>query len=48
VVRAADLGDPRVVRLCEVAQSAAYRAHLADLPGYDARDSGAVQYHFGG
>ncbi len=46
VVRAADLGDPRVVRLCEVAQGPPYRAALAEVPGYDARDSGAVQYHF--
>lgn len=47
VVRARDLGDPRVVAVCEVAQSAAYRADLAGIAGYDATDSGAVQYHFG-
>jgi putative molybdopterin biosynthesis protein len=46
VLRAADLGDPRVVRVCEVAQSAAYRAAVSAVPGYDAADSGAVQYHF--
>jgi molybdate-binding protein len=47
VVRARDLGDPRVVAVCEVAQSPGYRADLGRVAGYDATDSGAVQYHFG-
>lgn len=47
VTRARDLGDARVVRVCEVAQGEAFRAALAAVPGYDARESGAVQYHFG-
>jgi putative molybdopterin biosynthesis protein len=46
VLRAQDLGDSRVVRVCEVAQSAAYRAALQAIPGYDPEDSGALQYHF--
>jgi molybdate-binding protein len=33
VLRASDLGDPRIVRLCEVAQSAAFRAELAAIAG---------------
>lgn len=44
VVRASDLGDPRVVRLCEVAQRAAYRAALATVPGYDAAGAGDIRY----
>jgi putative molybdopterin biosynthesis protein len=44
LVRATSLGDPRVVRLCEVAQSAAFRRDLAEFEGYDATDSGAVQF----
>lgn len=48
VVRARDLGDPRVVRVCEVAQSAVYRADLGRVPGYDPTHSGAVEYHFAG
>lgn len=46
VVRASDLGDPRVVRLCDVAQSAGFRAELSAIAGYDAESSGAVQFHF--
>jgi excisionase family DNA binding protein len=44
VVRAADLGDPRVVRMCEVAQSPAYRRELGAVPGYDADGAGAIRY----
>ncbi|MDP2309103.1 MAG: helix-turn-helix transcriptional regulator [Pseudomonadota bacterium] len=44
VVRAADLGDPRVVRLCEVAQRATYRSALATVPGYDATGAGDIRY----
>lgn len=44
VVRAGDLGDPRVVRLCEVAQSAGYKAELGRIPGYDAKGAGDIRY----
>ncbi len=44
LVRAGDLGDPRVVRLCETAQSAPYRAALDVIPGYDATDAGRIHY----
>ncbi|MES2644410.1 MAG: helix-turn-helix transcriptional regulator [Myxococcota bacterium] len=44
VVRAADLGDPRVVRLCEVAQRASYRSALATVRGYDATGAGDIRY----
>ena len=43
LVRASLLGDPRVVRLCEVAQSPAFRRDLGAVPGYDA---GARGGHF--
>jgi len=43
-VRAADLGDTRVVRLCEVAQSEEYRRAVAAVPGYDAAGSGDIRY----
>lgn len=44
LVRAADLGDPRVVRLCEVAQSDRYPAQLTQVPGYDPTDAGTIHY----
>ncbi|HEX2572477.1 MAG TPA: helix-turn-helix transcriptional regulator [Polyangia bacterium] len=44
LVRAADLGDARVVRLCEVAQSEEYRRAVAAVPGYDAAGSGDIRY----
>jgi len=44
LVRAADLGDPRVVALCEVAQGEAYRAALGAVPGYDAAEAGTIRY----
>ena len=47
VVRAADLGDPRVVRLCEVAQRPAYRRALAMVLGYDATGAGDIRYDTG-
>jgi excisionase family DNA binding protein len=43
VLRARDLGDPRVAALCDVALSAAYRKRLrADL-GYEPRRSGEIR-----
>jgi len=44
LLRAADLGDPRVVALCEVAQGEAYRAALGTTPGYDASEAGTIRY----
>jgi excisionase family DNA binding protein len=44
LVRAAQLGDPRIVRLCEVAQGAAFRRDLAAICGYQARSTGTISY----
>jgi molybdate-binding protein len=44
LVRAAHLSEPAVVRVCEVAQSAAYREALGRLAGYDAGVSGTIHY----
>jgi excisionase family DNA binding protein len=44
LVRARDLGDPRVVRLCEVAQSEAFRRDAAAISGYDAAGAGDIRY----
>ncbi len=44
IVRARDLGDARVVRLCEVAQGRAFRAEVGGVPGYDAAGSGDIRY----
>jgi putative molybdopterin biosynthesis protein len=44
IVRARDLGDPRVVRLCEVAQSGEFRAEVGAIPGYDPDGAGDIRY----
>jgi len=44
LVKARDLGDPRVVRLCEVAQGARFRQTVAAGSGYDARGAGDIRY----
>ena len=44
LVRAADLGDARVVRLCETAQSASFGERLAAIPGYDPSGHGDIRY----
>lgn len=44
LVRARDLGDPRVVRVCEVAQSARFRDAVEAIAGYDADGAGDVRY----
>lgn len=44
LVRSVDLGAPAVVRLCEVAQSAALRAALGAEAGYDPARSGDIRY----
>jgi excisionase family DNA binding protein len=43
LVKARDLGDPRVVRLCEVAQGRVFR-EAARAAGYDAAESGEIRY----
>jgi putative molybdopterin biosynthesis protein len=48
IVHARDLGDPRVIRLCEVAQGEELRAALRAVPGYDAADAGDIRYDAGG
>ncbi len=44
IVEARDLGDPRVVRLCEVAQSKQFRAEVGAIAGYDTTGSGDIRY----
>jgi excisionase family DNA binding protein len=44
IVRARDLGDPRVVRLCEVAQGRRFREEVAAIPGYDPAGAGDIRY----
>ncbi len=44
IVKARDLGDPRVVRLCEVAQGRAFREEVGGIPGYDATGAGDIRY----
>lgn len=43
IVRAGDLGDPRVVALCEVAQGGACRKRLASDAGYEAQRAGEIR-----
>ncbi len=47
ILRARHLGDPRAVRLCEVAQSGRFRAACEAIPGYDAAGAGDVRYDGG-
>ena len=44
IVKARDLGDARVVRLCEVAQSKAFRSEVGAIAGYDTAGSGDIRY----
>ncbi len=44
IVKARDLGDARVVRLCEVSQGKAFRAEVGAIPGYDTAGSGDIRY----
>jgi excisionase family DNA binding protein len=44
LVGARDLGDPRVVRLCEVAQGQAFRSEIGSIPGYDPTGAGDIRY----
>lgn len=43
MVRAEDLGDPRVVALCETAQSAGFRKKLRGDLGYEPRRAGEIR-----
>jgi molybdate-binding protein len=44
IVRAGDLGDARIVRLCEMAQGEAFRSEVGALPGYDVSGAGDIRY----
>lgn len=44
IVKARDLGDARVVRLCEVAQGKGFRAEVGSIPGYDVEGAGDIRY----
>jgi molybdate-binding protein len=44
LVRANLLGDPRIIHLCEVAQSPAFRRELGTVSGYQARLTGAISF----
>jgi putative molybdopterin biosynthesis protein len=44
LLHAADLGLPPTIGVCEVAQSAEFRASLAKIAGYDARGAGEIRY----
>jgi molybdate-binding protein len=44
IVRARDLGDQRVVRLCETAQGKAFRAEVGAVTGYDVTGAGDIRY----
>lgn len=44
LVKAKDLGDPRVVRLCELAQGKSYRQRLQRAAGYQVQHAGSIRY----
>jgi putative molybdopterin biosynthesis protein len=44
IVKACDLGDARVVRLCELAQGESFRSEVGRIPGYDAQGAGDIRY----
>lgn len=48
LLRAAHLGHPAAVGLCETAQDPALRRALEQLGGYDATGAGAIRYSTGG
>lgn len=43
LLRAADLGRPEIVRLCEVAQQKSFRQSLDEVAGYEARRAGTLR-----
>jgi molybdate-binding protein len=44
IARARDLGDPRLVRACELAQGRRFREAMAAVPGYDPAGAGDIRY----
>jgi putative molybdopterin biosynthesis protein len=44
LIKAKFLGDPRVVRLCEVAQSKKFQEQLRKVSGYNASHAGDIRY----
>jgi len=44
IVKACDLGDARVVRLCELAQGEEFRTEIGKIPGYDTNGAGDIRY----
>jgi molybdate-binding protein len=44
LVEARNLGEAAVVRVCEVAQGAAFRSEVGAIPGYDADGAGDIRY----
>ncbi len=44
LVKARDLGEAPVVRVCEVAQGSAFRSEVGAIPGYDADGAGDIRY----
>ena len=44
IVRARDLGDRRVVRLCETAQGKSFRDEVGAIAGYEAAGAGDIRY----
>ena len=44
IVKACDLGDARVVRVCELAQGEAFRTEVGRIPGYDVHGAGDIRY----
>ena len=44
IVKARDLGDSRVVRLCELAQGKRFRAEVGAVAGYDTSGAGDIRY----
>ena len=46
LVRASLLGDPRVVRLCEVAQSPEFRREIAAVRGYETQHTGTIRTNY--
>jgi excisionase family DNA binding protein len=44
LVRASSLGDPGLIRLCQLAQSAEFRREVGAVRGYETRQTGTITY----
>jgi molybdate-binding protein len=44
LVKASLLGDPRIIRICQTAQTAEFRREIASVRGYEARLTGTISY----